>query len=89
MLLTLTIDSRGRDRRLDTSWLEERFGVPIRFLIHVFGRSLYANSSQLIGVTTPNVKNRTLSNFDHSFETANGRRGLNEPLRSFPAACQV
>jgi hypothetical protein len=37
MLLTLTIDSRGRDRNLDTSWLEERFGV----------RSLYANSSQL------------------------------------------
>jgi DNA invertase Pin-like site-specific DNA recombinase len=45
--------------------------------------------SNLMGVTTPNVKNRTLSNLDHSFETANGRRGLNEPLRSFPAACQV
>jgi hypothetical protein len=40
MLLTLTTDSRGRDRSLDTSWLEERFGVP----------SLYANSSQLKAV---------------------------------------
>ena len=42
-----------------------------------------------IGVPTPNVKNRTLRNSDHSFETAKGRRGLKEPLRRRPAACQV
>jgi hypothetical protein len=42
-----------------------------------------------IGVTTPNVKNCTFSNLDYSFEAANGRKGLNEPLRSRPAACQV
>ncbi len=28
------------------------------------------------GVTTPNVKNRTLRKLDHSFEAAKGRRGL-------------
>jgi hypothetical protein len=43
----------------------------------------------LTGVPTPNVKNRTLRNLDHSFETAKGRRGLKEPLRRRPAACQV
>jgi len=41
------------------------------------------------GVTTPNVKNRTLRKLDHSFEAAKGRRNLNEPLRRRPAACQV
>ncbi len=47
----------------------------------------YAND--LLGVTTPNVKNRTLRNFDHSFEAAKGRRGLKEPLRRRAVACQV
>jgi len=41
------------------------------------------------GVITPNVKNRTLRNLDHSFEAAKGRRGLKAPLRRRPAACQV
>ena len=41
------------------------------------------------GVTTPNVKNRTIRNWDHSFEAAKGRSGLNPPFRSRPAACQV
>jgi PadR family transcriptional regulator, regulatory protein PadR len=43
----------------------------------------------VIGATTPNVKNRTLRNLDHSFEAAKGRRGLKAPLRRRPAACQV
>jgi len=34
----------------------------------------------LVGVPTPNVKNRTLRNLYHSFEAAKGRRGLNAPL---------
>jgi hypothetical protein len=57
-----------------------------RFLdLDVFGH--FAQS--LDGVTTPNVKNRTLRNLGHSFEAAKGRRGLKEPLRRRPAACQV
>jgi hypothetical protein len=43
----------------------------------------------LLGVTTPNVKNRTLRKLDHSFEALKGRRGLNEPFRRRPEACQV
>jgi hypothetical protein len=43
---------------------------------------------QLVGVTTPNVKNSTIR-WDHSFEAAKGRSGLNPPFRSRPAACQV
>jgi pyruvate/2-oxoglutarate dehydrogenase complex dihydrolipoamide dehydrogenase (E3) component len=55
----------------------------------IAGLSYTALRDAILGVPTPNVKNRTLRNLDHSFETAKGRRGLNEPLRSFPAACQV
>jgi hypothetical protein len=47
------------------------------------------NPLDQIGVTTPNVKNRTLRNLDHSLQAVNGRRGLNEPLRRRPAACQA
>jgi hypothetical protein len=36
------------------------------------------------GVPTPNVKNRTLRNRDHSFEAAKGRRGLEEGSRQNP-----
>jgi len=43
----------------------------------------------LFGVTTPNVKNCTLRNWDRSFEAAKGRRGLKVPVRRRPAACQV
>jgi TnpA family transposase len=40
-------------------------------------------------VTTPNVKNRTIENFYHSFEAGKGRRGRNLPFLRRPAACQV
>jgi hypothetical protein len=40
-------------------------------------------------VTTPNIKNRTLSNMDYSFEAAEARTGLNFPFRSRSEACQV
>jgi hypothetical protein len=41
------------------------------------------------GVTTLNVKNRTLRNLKHSFGAVKGRRRLNEPSRRRPEACQV
>jgi putative alpha-1,2-mannosidase len=48
-----------------------------------------AGETPVVGVTTPNVKNRTLRKLDHSFEAVRGRKGLNEPFRRRPEACQV
>ena len=45
--------------------------------------------ASVTGVTTPNVKNRTLRKSDHSLEAAKGRSGLKAPFLSRPVACQV
>ena len=55
--------------------------------VEVTGRRPEQNASN--GVTTPNVKKHTLRNLGHSFEAVKGRKGLNEPFRRRPVACQV
>ncbi len=73
-----------------TSFLVEGHQLPVDYdsLWNSAERGCYGREL-LIGVTTPNVKIGTLSNFDHSFEAAKGRSGLKEPLRRRPEACQV
>ena len=60
---------------------------PLVFLRRMMGDAWI--DANVFGVTTPNVKNRTLRKLDHSFEAAKGRRGLKAPLLSRPVACQV
>jgi hypothetical protein len=81
---------------LKTGWLNSDKGTkcdmassPNPFCTLRFVSLDYVQKNFLFGVTTPNVKNSTLSSVFHSFEAAKDRRGLNLPFGTRPVLCHV
>jgi hypothetical protein len=100
-LIDVAVQSELASSLVSVFWLHPRLSALVVVLPCLRGQWLPALSLssgcwvtcsavvELSGVTTPNVKNRTLRKLDHSIQAVRGRKGLNEPFRRRPEACQV